>query len=69
MANRLERTFDCGHIQTAYRGVQLAAQRSKVLERMLMTLMAPRMTNFTLAAFEQFAYTKERGARGVWAFL
>ena len=52
-----------------YRGVHLTAQISKVLERLLLLLMMPHIRLWTLSGANQFAYTKQRGARDVLALL
>ena len=47
----------------------MTAQLSKAVERMLLRVMTPHITELTLGGANQFAYTKERGARDVLAFL
>jgi hypothetical protein len=56
-------------LPTNYRGVHLTAQLSKVVERLLLTLMTPHVQLWNLAGENQFAYTKKRGARDVLALL
>jgi len=52
-----------------YRGVHLTAQLSKVLERVLQALYAPFLSSVGGYGPNQFAYSKERGARDVLAML
>ena len=52
-----------------YRGVHLTAQLSKVIERLLLPLMEPHISLWSLAGKNQFAYTKKKGSRDVLALL
>jgi hypothetical protein len=52
-----------------YRGVHLTAQISKVIERLLLSLMVPHITLWSLTGKNQFAYTKKRGSRDALALL
>ena len=46
-----------------YRGIQLTAQLSKVVERMFLQLFSPQLYRFGAYGARQFAYTPGRGAR------
>ena len=46
-----------------YRGIQLTAQLSKVVERMFLQLFSPQLDRFGAYGARQFAYTPGRGAR------
>ena len=52
-----------------YRGVHLTAQLSKVIERLLLPLIEPHISLWSLAGKNQFAYTKKKGSRDVLALL
>ena len=52
-----------------YRGVHLTAQLSKVIERLLLSLMVPHITLWNLTGENQFAYSKRKGSRDVLALL
>ena len=52
-----------------YRGIHMTAQLSKVVERLVLLLLTPHVTLWSLAGENQFAYTKKRGARDVLALL
>ena len=52
-----------------YRGVHLTAQLSKIVERLFLIMLMPHVSRFTLSGVNQFAYTKERGARDVLVLL
>ena len=52
-----------------YRGVHLTAQLSKVVERLFLQMLMPYVSRCNLAGMNQFAYTKQRGARDVLALL
>ena len=52
-----------------YRGVHLTAQLSKVVERLLLSMMVPYISRLNVSCLSQFAYAKERGARDVLALL
>jgi len=49
--------------------VHLTARLSKVVERLVLILLAPRITLCGLSLEIQFAYTKKRGARDALAIL
>ena len=52
-----------------YRGIHLAAQLSKVVERLLPPLIEPHISRTVAFGPNQFAYTKCRGARDALAYL
>ena len=52
-----------------YRGVHLTSQLSKVVERILSIFLQPYVLPLDLFGSNQFAYTKERGARDAVAYL
>ena len=47
----------------------MTSQLSKVVERLILRLMAPHVCLWNLAGLNQFAYTKKRGSRDVLALL
>ena len=53
-----------------YRGIHLTSQVSKVVERIIAHIfITPLVRSLSLYGDNQFAYTKERGARDALAFL
>ena len=52
-----------------YQGVHLTAQFSKVIERLLLSLLVPHVTRWSLTGENQFAYSKNKGARDALALL
>jgi len=52
-----------------YRGVHLTAQLSKVVERLVISLLEPHISRWNLNGINQFAYTKKKGSRDVLALL
>ena len=54
---------------TNYRGVHLTAQLSKAMERLLGRLFFPFLAQPSNSGPQQFAYTKDRGARDALAYL
>ena len=52
-----------------YRGIHLTAQLSKVIERLLLSRMSAHISMRKLNGLNQFAYTKDKGARDVLALL
>ena len=52
-----------------YRGVHLTSQLSKVVERLFLSLMSPHIDLWSLSGYNQFAYTKKRGARDILVLL
>ena len=52
-----------------YRGVHLTAQLAKVLERLIGLIFLPKLSCPQSIGSNQFAYTKERGARDAVAYL
>ena len=52
-----------------YRGVHLTAQLSKVVERLILSMLQPFITENLHSGSNQFAYTRERGARDAVALL
>ena len=52
-----------------YRGVHLTSQLSKVVERLLNSLITPFLTSSVSLGQNQFAYTEGRGARDVLALM
>ena len=57
--------FDTGN----YRGVHLAAQMSKAVERLLMAMFVPRLVSISAYGENQFVYLPARGAHDTLAFL
>jgi hypothetical protein len=57
------------YLPTNYRGVHLTSQLSKVMERILQQLFMPYFTFTVSFGPNQFAYSKERGARDALAHL
>ena len=76
MAEVLAGTLGGTYIQAAcvfnpkiYSDVHLTAQLSKVVERVFLAMLMAHISRWSLAGKNQFAYTKERGARDVLALL
>ena len=57
------------YLPASYRGVHLTSQLSKVVERILQLLFMPYVTATVSFGPNQFAYTKQRGARDALAHL
>ena len=57
------------YLRENYRGIHLTAQLSKVLERLIQSILTPHLSNTTAFGPNQFAYTKQRGARDALALL
>ena len=52
-----------------YRGIHLTSQLSKAVERLILYLLTPHVSLWSLSGRNQFAYTKKRGSRDVLALL
>ena len=52
-----------------YRGVHMTSQLSKVVERLILNLITPHASLWSLTGVNQFAYTKKRGSRDVLTLL
>ena len=52
-----------------YRGGHLTAQLSRLVERLVHSLLEPYISRWSLTGINQFAYTKKKGSRDVLALL